>query len=135
MLPDGTFGPCFKFAFDRSRSIGDVRRGVDYEAVVKNMNFALSHPVWSYAPCRKCFARYKCGGPCFASAQAFNKDMGVFCGIECEMKREKIVREFYVVALLKKRDPVFFNKILENNSKTESRKSMRKLFDEHYLKN
>ena len=132
VLPDGTFVTCFKFAFDPSRRTGDVWEGVDYEAVVKNMNFTASHSVWSYEPCRKCFARYKCGGPCYASNRVFNREMGVFCGAGCETNRELIITGFYAVALLQKKDPAMFKLMQENRGK-KARKSLRQLFAQHYL--
>ena len=134
ILPDGAIVSCYLFAFDRSRKIGNVFDGIDYEAVARQKNFARSHPVWAYEECRKCFARYKCGGPCYAHNLAFTGDMAKFSNKACQRAREEYIMEMYATTLLAKKDPAFFKKFQENNSKKEGRKDIRKLFEEYYVR-
>ncbi|UCG88504.1 MAG: radical SAM protein, partial [Gemmatimonadota bacterium] len=57
VTPDGLVFPCFRFADDRSRSVGTVFAGIQRDKLAG----LLSHSVDDRESCRACWARYLCG--------------------------------------------------------------------------
>ncbi|NQV04063.1 MAG: SPASM domain-containing protein [Candidatus Omnitrophica bacterium] len=130
VLPDGKFSPCLGFAVDRSKVLGDIWNGFDMAALTSIANSVASNPIWTHKQCRGCFARYWCGGTCYARNQAIHGNIHVLDEHSCDMIRKDWLYRFYAMALLEEKDPVFFRKMKKSRGKKET--LLYSLFREHY---
>lgn len=58
---DGAFAACHRFVGDDARSLGSLASGIDDDA---RADWLASRHVHTQEPCRRCWARYLCGGGC-----------------------------------------------------------------------
>jgi len=135
VLPDGTLIPCYFFAFDPSVTLGDITGGINPDKTMAVMKQVPSS-VGVSEPCRTCFARYLCGGPCYARSKARTGSMAGFNDITCDIDRESFISNFFTAALWAQKDPQFIQKLKANQGadKEKDKLLLETLFARHYLK-
>jgi uncharacterized protein len=85
--PDGTIYPCHRLVGDSRFTMGSVfQNTLDPKIVEMFERSTVNHK----QDCRKCWARYICGGGCHATALQFNKDILQPYKIECELMKHRI---------------------------------------------
>lgn len=96
LAPDGTYFPCNRMITSDLRfKIGDIDRGFDpsiQQLFVKNHVFNRS--------CKECWARFLCGGQCYADSFWFTHDIADPDPFACEMIRFKIKCAAYFLSCL-----------------------------------
>ncbi len=86
---DGNVFPCAAMAHLPRQRIGHVSSGLDLEAVERFRRAALS--VSEVQPCRTCWARLRCGGPCLQFASATDSlDRFVPLPAYCHMRKREL---------------------------------------------
>lgn len=133
VLPDGSIAPCYAFAFDPDMVVGNTTQGGARVAKLRAVMAQVGDlPVWSFARCRTCFARYLCGGPCYAWNKAESGSIRRFSRNSCEIFRETAVSNVFLAALWQKEDPLFISKLKANKAKGSQELDLHALFNEHY---
>jgi len=130
VLPDGKLSPCIAFVFDRSKVLGDVWKGFYADAinVLRNQAFLSCH-VLTNKQCKNCFARYWCGGTCYARNLAVKGDIRRLDEDQCAGNRAHWLCNFYALALLEEKVPGLFKKMIKNRDK--GRGYLFKIFQEY----
>ena len=87
VTPGGDLYPCHQLVGERSFLMGDVFAGA--------IDGALRGEFWrrgifSNDECRRCWARYYCGGGCAANAYYASGSVGGLYGLGCEMHKKRI---------------------------------------------
>lgn len=80
---DGLVYPCAAIAGWKDFALGSVDDGIDEEKITDI--FCHGAHVDNSPSCHKCWARYVCGGPCYAQAAMVNGDYLVPDPVECEL--------------------------------------------------
>lgn len=71
---DGTVYPCFRHIGLTDYALGDVHRGVDDEARARYRS-TVAADVERRPVCSSCWARYLCGGACYADSVVYGTDV------------------------------------------------------------
>ncbi|MHC1693747.1 MAG: thioether cross-link-forming SCIFF peptide maturase [Eubacteriales bacterium] len=87
VTPNGDIYPCHQFAGDESFRMGNVHEGTLDQSV--RSRFA-GHNITTMEECKKCWAKYYCGGGCAANNQKFNGALDIPYSLACEMERERV---------------------------------------------
>lgn len=91
--PDGTLYPCHQFVGKDEFKVGDVFSGtVNLELAKK---FRASH-VYNKPECRRCWARFFCGGGCHAAAHNFNGDLRKPYKLGCQLQQKRLECAMYI---------------------------------------
>jgi uncharacterized protein len=97
LAPDGTYFPCNRMITSDMRfKIGDINLGFDpsiQKLFIKNHIFNRS--------CKECWARYLCGGQCYADSFWFTNDIADPDPFACEMIRFKIMCAAFFLSRLR----------------------------------
>lgn len=116
MDTEGNLYPCGSFTGVPEFRLGDVWSGLDPEAVAR----AMGPPVSETPSCVLCWARFLCGGPCTYRAWLVNGDVAEPDPVECavtQMRAEEAIRFW---ALLQKKSPQAFTKLLRRVTSEET---------------
>ncbi|MGE5404181.1 MAG: thioether cross-link-forming SCIFF peptide maturase [Candidatus Saccharibacteria bacterium] len=94
VTPAGKLYPCHQFIGQQEFCIGDVFEGIQKPEIVTRFarNTLLDKD------CRRCWARFFCGGGCHASAFYANRDISMPNAIACQMHKKRIECAFYLAA-------------------------------------
>jgi uncharacterized protein len=87
VTPWGDLYPCHQFVGNERYLMGNVDVGIVREDIrdeFKNCN------IYTKEKCRKCFARFYCGGGCAANAVQFRQDLNGVYEIGCELERKRV---------------------------------------------
>jgi uncharacterized protein len=87
VTPWGDFYPCHQFVGNEKFRMGNVDAGLvrtDLREEFKACN------VYARSKCRKCFARFYCGGGCAANAYQFHGDLREVYEIGCELQKKRV---------------------------------------------
>jgi len=87
VTPKGEIYPCHQFVGCEEYLMGDVYNGVTNTGV---RSLFVSNQLFSKSECRKCWARYYCGGGCAANAYFENGSLGKPAQVSCAMQRKRI---------------------------------------------
>jgi uncharacterized protein len=93
---DGTLNLCHRFAGNESFSVGDVVGGFDREAVAG----ILGRLGAGATECRRCWARWLCGGPCFFDLAASPGDAVGERASRCRIRRRVLELSMWLYASL-----------------------------------
>ncbi|MDW7651947.1 MAG: thioether cross-link-forming SCIFF peptide maturase [Bacillota bacterium] len=94
VTPDGRLYPCHQFAGEEDFCAGHVDTGINSEVLAK---FAGLDTV-EKKTCKKCFARYFCGGGCHAAAWNMSGDLTVPYALGCELHKKRVECGLYLQA-------------------------------------
>lgn len=88
VTPDGDIFPCHQFVEYTDMKMGNVFDGTFDRDMQKlfSTNSILTNP-----ECKKCFAKYFCGGGCAANNRGQNGDMKIPYEIGCELERKRVM--------------------------------------------
>ncbi|MBR1746606.1 MAG: thioether cross-link-forming SCIFF peptide maturase [Clostridia bacterium] len=99
VTPTGDIYPCHQFAGLPDFLIGNVFSGIQKQSIrdtfAKNCVLAKEH-------CKKCFAKYYCGGGCAANAYNFTGSIDGQYEMGCELTKKRLELSLAVAALEKK---------------------------------
>ncbi|NTW72321.1 MAG: SPASM domain-containing protein, partial [Eubacteriaceae bacterium] len=87
VTPTGEIYPCHQFVGNEEFLMGHVKKGIEkseIRAAFKETNLTEKKV------CRDCWAKYYCGGGCFANAFNFNDDISVPYEIGCTLEKKRI---------------------------------------------
>lgn len=93
---DGKLYPCSHFIGRTEFSIGDIYRGVNQRYKEK----FLSLHVDNREPCKKCWARYLCGGGCYYQSMLANGNIDVPDKAKCELIKHLCLEAIRLVTFL-----------------------------------
>jgi uncharacterized protein len=87
VTPSGDIYPCHQFVGQEEFLLGNVEEGILKQSIVEEFGKCN---VYSKEECRKCFAKYYCGGGCMANSYQFHKDINNIYEIGCKMEKKRI---------------------------------------------
>jgi len=87
VTPEGDIYPCHQFADKPEFKIGDLKNGITNKEVKSCFGRC---PITTSEECKKCWAKFFCGGGCAANNFAFNKDINKPYAIGCELERKRV---------------------------------------------
>ena len=87
VTPEGDIYPCHQFVGIEKFKIGNVNNGILNLNIVNN--FRKSN-ISASEECRKCWAKFYCGGGCAANNYSFNKDINKPYKIGCELEKKRV---------------------------------------------
>ncbi|NLV22304.1 MAG: thioether cross-link-forming SCIFF peptide maturase [Syntrophomonadaceae bacterium] len=87
VTPNGDIYPCHQFVGEKEFLLGNIFNGQLNEQL--RSDFAGNH-LQNKSECRKCWARYFCGGGCHANAYHTNGDIRKPSQVSCIMHRKRI---------------------------------------------
>ena len=94
---DGEVFPCHQFVSYPQFKLGDIENGV----VNKELREEFFHNnIIENETCKKCFAKYFCGGGCAANNFGQNNDMKIPYEIACKIERKRVECALYIKAEL-----------------------------------
>ena len=93
VTPNGDIYPCHQFVGEKQFLLGNIFAGQLNEKL--RGEFARNH-LQNKSECRKCWARYFCGGGCHANAYHANGDIGKPSQVSCIMHRKRIEGAIYL---------------------------------------
>jgi uncharacterized protein len=96
---DGTLGLCHRFAGNAAFAVGDVVGGFDREAVAGLLGGLGAGAV----ECKRCWARWLCGGPCFFDLAASPGDSVGQRAPRCRIRRRVLELSMWLYASLPSR--------------------------------
>ena len=94
VTPEGEIYPCHQFIGVPDFKLGDVRTGLLDPAIRRR--FAAN--TLAHKECRRCWARFYCGGGCHALAYHENGDISVPSRLACQMHQKRLECSFYIAA-------------------------------------
>lgn len=93
--PEGNFYPCHQFVGLEEFKMGSVYEGI--ERIDIQTEFKNCH-LYSKEACKKCWAKYYCGGGCNANAYNFNKDINKVYSMACDLEKKRVECAIYLKA-------------------------------------
>lgn len=97
VTPEGDLYPCHQFVGRAAFRMGDVRAGVVREDLREL--FRGAH-VYAKEECRRCWAKFLCGGGCHAGAAAVNGDIKKPGPLACRIVKKRLECALYYRAVL-----------------------------------
>ena len=92
VTPEGDIYPCHQFVGEKNFLMGNVNRELDSEIRTRlGKNTLLNKE-----ECRKCWARYYCGGGCHANNYFTNQAIEQPAEIACQMHRKRVESAIYL---------------------------------------
>lgn len=98
---NGDIYPCHDFFGIPDMKIGDVFHGVN----PSKQRFLRCLRVDRKESCRNCWARYLCGGGCYAAAWLVNGDVSIPDSAKCELIKHLILLSMYMIGRLDAEKP------------------------------
>jgi uncharacterized protein len=99
--PDGTIYPCHRLVGDSRYIMGNIRENVFQNTLDHKICEIFKRASVNHKPaCKKCWAKYICGGGCHATAIQFNDDILQPYTIECELMKQRIKLGVWVYSQL-----------------------------------
>ena len=95
VAPSGKLYPCHQFVGQEDYLLGDVWHGICRPELVDNFRHAN---IYTEEGCLECWARYYCGGGCYANALAANGDIHQPAGLGCDLHRKRVECALYLKA-------------------------------------
>ncbi len=96
VTPEGDLFPCHQFVGMAGFRLGSVWEGVVNMGLVSR--FRNAH-IYNKETCRKCWAKFHCGGGCHANAQAANKTILQPYHVGCELEKKRLECAIYLQVL------------------------------------
>lgn len=93
--PSGDIYPCHQFVGDKDFLMGNL--STEFKGDKIKNNFAESS-MFDKEDCKKCWARYYCGGGCHANAHSHNKDLKIPYQLGCELQKIRTECSLYIEA-------------------------------------
>lgn len=93
VTPDGDLFPCHQFVGRDGFKLGDVWRGVERHDLVRT--FASTN-VFTKDECRRCWARFHCGGGCNANAHLAAGDITKPYAPGCRLQKKRLECALYL---------------------------------------
>ncbi len=93
VTPQGEIYPCHQFVGKEEFRLGSVFDGIENEIITNKFREAN---IFNKENCRKCWAKYFCGGGCHANAYNANKDLMSTYEIGCAMHQKRIECALYI---------------------------------------
>ncbi|HAE63176.1 MAG TPA: thioether cross-link-forming SCIFF peptide maturase [Eubacteriaceae bacterium] len=87
VTPTGEIYPCHQFVGKEDFILGDLEKGILNQNLRKDFEKVN---LTDKKACRDCWAKYYCGGGCFANAYNFNNDISVPYDIGCKLEKKRI---------------------------------------------
>jgi uncharacterized protein len=109
--PDGSLYPCDNFVGMEAFRIGDVWKGLNGK---RESLFGEALHVDAKESCRRCWARYLCGGGCYYCAHLVNDDITQPDPVKCALVRHLIELGIWLCATLAERCPEIFARLVEH---------------------
>lgn len=95
VTPEGDLYPCHQFVGREEYKLGNVKEGVQNFHVMRS--FRDAH-VYNKEKCKKCWAKFHCGGGCHANAEAANGNIMKPYSIGCELEKKRLECAIYIQA-------------------------------------
>lgn len=92
ITPEGDIYPCHQFVGDDEFWMGNIYQGIGREEVRNR----FEKNQLKDKECKKCWARYFCGGGCHANAYYSNNDMSKPHSVSCAMHKKRIEGAIYL---------------------------------------
>jgi radical SAM protein with 4Fe4S-binding SPASM domain len=108
--PDGSIYPCDNFVGMEAFRVGDIWTGLNGK---REAQFGEGLYVDDKESCRRCWARYLCGGGCYYCAQLVNDDIAQPDLVKCAVVRHLIELGIWFCATLAERCPEMFALLVE----------------------
>ncbi|HAA89197.1 MAG: Radical SAM domain-containing protein [Thermoanaerobacterales bacterium 50_218] len=96
VTPEGEIYPCHQFVGHSEWKMGDVWQGITSPEIREKF---LNAHVYQKEPCKKCWARFLCGGGCHAQAALIEGDLLRPHPISCEIVKNRLEAALYYIAL------------------------------------
>jgi len=93
VTPEGDLYPCHQFVGNDKFCLGNVWDGPTNKAVIAK--FKNAH-VYTKEECRRCWARFFCGGGCHANANNFNGDLSQPYTLGCSLQKKRLECAIYL---------------------------------------
>lgn len=103
---------CPAFIREESLIIGNIRNGIDPDAQARLRGYYADNIPY----CRDCWARYACGGECFAVGYSNNLELTKPVQSMCVLKKHLIMLSVYFWSSLKRQQPSIYQKVLKKYS-------------------
>lgn len=105
--PDGTIYYCQSLESVVAARVGDINAGIDYE----KLNRLRPQNVDNVTECRRCWARYLCGGGCAAEKYVVPEDMVGHIEQRCALLRKEWECYLWLYEMLRNHCPEFLNNL------------------------
>lgn len=115
--PSGTIYPCHSLVGIPEFVIGNLASGLENR---RRQNF-FKNGIQSKPDCRKCWARYFCGGGCAYDAVLANGDILKPDLFRCSITKEEVKLGIMLYSEINKKDTAILERIFEGRKKRESR--------------
>jgi len=96
VTPEGELYPCHQFVGHSEWKMGDVWQGITSPEIREKF---LNAHVYQKEPCKKCWARFLCGGGCHAQAALIEGDLLHPHPVSCEIVKSRLEAALYYIAL------------------------------------
>ena len=125
---DGSIYPCQDLIGEKDMRIGSVEDGIYEERQQRYYEMGVD----DREPCRSCFARYQCGGGCYANAHKVNGALDKPDEVKCDLVRHLVRLAVYMLCEIQRENPRAIKHIhrkfagvqLENWGKSDSLESL-----------
>jgi len=87
VTPDGDIYPCHQFVGHTEFKMGNIMDGTFNRDI---QNTFANNSILSLDHCKKCWAKYFCGGGCAANNYKFHKDVTVPYTLGCELEKKRV---------------------------------------------
>jgi uncharacterized protein len=115
VTPQGRIYPCCALIRDDS-CLGNIRDGIDYTRLAR---WSESCDIEQRSSCTPCWARYLCGGGCYAHAIAVNGSLDRPVETECRIMKQVIELSIWLYLRLLDEKPEFFLNLVSWKPETE----------------
>lgn len=115
VAPDGGIYPCDAFIDLDECRMGTIATGVDEVHRQRFLELDVDHK----ASCKHCWARYFCGGGCYAAAQVINSQIESPDPVRCELVKHLIELAILVCGNLRDQDPEAYLWLREKAEQTQ----------------
>lgn len=88
LSPEGDLYPCHQFVGKQEFLMGNVLQDLRYDHSLYNK--FLKVDINSKEDCRRCWAKFFCGGGCHANAYNFNSDLYRPYGLGCNLEKKRL---------------------------------------------
>ena len=100
VAPTGEIYPCHQFVGEESFNLGTVDHGIEKNEIVEK----FKETTISKKPhCERCWAKYFCGGGCYANAYHFSGQIDGCYDIGCALQKKRIECALYLQVIEKDR--------------------------------
>ena len=93
VTPNGDLYPCHQLVGQSDMKMGNIETGITYPGI--KQSFA-ANTLFDKPTCRRCWARFYCGGGCHANNYFVNQTIAQPHGLYCDIHRQRIESAIYL---------------------------------------